>query len=113
MHLKLVNPPSNQSLGPFFSSGRSRQAMKEKGSRPEINGEMEGLPQPATESDPEVGGNDDGGDQIQRNGAGCIFDWLAWGVHRIKDGAKCEPSDRQTGRIPHTAASIIKVGPFW
>src|SRR5215472_9941907 len=65
--------------------------MKEEGSRTEVNGEMEGLPKPATQSNPEVGGDDNGGDQVKGNGPECVFDRLAWGAHRISDGGKREP----------------------
>lgn len=66
------------------------QTMEEDCERSNVNAKMEGFPKPAAESNPEVRGNDDDGDQIKCNCADCIFDGFARRVHRINKVCKLE-----------------------
>ncbi len=74
--------------GGIFQGGIGEQAVPEKRGGGEINGEVEGLPQAAAETDAHVGSDNDKGEQIESDGADSVVERLTgrmYGVDEVED----------------------------
>jgi len=71
--------------GGIFQAGIREQAVPEKGGGREINGDVEGLPKTAPETDAQVRSDNDKCKQVESDGADGVIEGLAGRMHRVND----------------------------
>ena len=71
--------------GRIFQGRVGEEAVPEQGGGGDVDGEVEGFPESAAEADAEVGSGDDDGNNVERDGADGVLEWLAGGMDGVKE----------------------------
>jgi len=71
--------------GSVFQVWIGEEAVPEERGGGEIDGEVEGLPKMAAETEAHVGSDDDKGEQVESNGADGVVEGLGRGMYRVDE----------------------------
>jgi len=88
--------------GGVFQVGIGEEAVPEECSGSEINGEVEGLPKMAVETEAHVGSDDHKGEQVESNGADGVIEGLAGrmgGVEKVEEAKGGIFVQEEDGRV--------------